>query len=151
MQRLSLATGAATSHVYVSVLHQSRTAQELTVPSVPVQTRFLQVVVRTLCVLGVGMIMGDGVLTPAISVVSAIEGLGQIPGGAGNIDRSESRDLALSRMPYSLGIGGCPVAYLGCRLVCYCFCGAESASRPSRAALLISSPDSALMLAVSRA
>ena len=92
----------------MSVLHQSRNAQELTVPSVPVQTRFLQVVVRTLCVLGVGMIMGDGVLTPAISVVSAIEGLGQIPGGAGNIDRSESRDLALSRMPYSLGIGGMP-------------------------------------------
>lgn len=53
------------------------------------QSRFLQIVVRTLCVLGVGMIMGDGVLTPAISVVSAIEGLGQIPGGGGNIERSE--------------------------------------------------------------
>lgn len=39
--------------------------------------------------LGVGMIMGDGVLTPAISVVSAIEGLGQIPGGGGNIERSK--------------------------------------------------------------
>ena len=54
------------------------------------QSRFLQILVRTLCVLGVGMIMGDGVLTPAISVVSAIEGLGQIPGGGGTIERSES-------------------------------------------------------------
>ena len=55
-----------------------------------VQGRFLQIVIRTLCVLGVGMIMGDGVLTPAISVVSAIEGLGNIPGGGGNIPRSQS-------------------------------------------------------------
>ena len=55
------------------------------------QGRFLQIVIRTLCVLGVGMIMGDGVLTPAISVISAIEGLGNIPGGAGNIPRSQSR------------------------------------------------------------
>ena len=54
------------------------------------QGRFLQIVIRTLCVLGVGMIMGDGVLTPAISVVSAIEGLGNIPGGGGNIPRSQS-------------------------------------------------------------
>ena len=53
------------------------------------QSRFLQILVRTLCVLGVGMIMGDGVLTPAISVVSAIEGLGQIPGGGGTLERSE--------------------------------------------------------------
>ncbi|CAK0787458.1 hypothetical protein CVIRNUC_010678 [Coccomyxa viridis] len=52
-----------------------------------VEGRFLQIVIRTLCVLGVGMIMGDGVLTPAISVVSAIEGLGNIPGGGGNIPR----------------------------------------------------------------
>jgi len=59
------------------------------------QTRFLQILVRTLCVLGVGMIMGDGVLTPAISVVSAIEGLGQIPGGGGNIERSK-RPLQIS-------------------------------------------------------
>ena len=55
-----------------------------------VQGSFLQNVIRTLCVLGVGMIMGDGVLTPAISVVSAIEGLGNIPGGGGNISRSQS-------------------------------------------------------------
>lgn len=55
-----------------------------------VQGRFLQIVIRTLCVLGVGMIMGDGVLTPAISVVSAIEGLGNVPGGGGNIPRSQS-------------------------------------------------------------
>ena len=53
------------------------------------QTRFLQILVRTLCVLGVGMIMGDGVLTPAISVISAIEGLGQIPGGGGTLERSK--------------------------------------------------------------
>ena len=88
-------------------------------PSVPVQTRFLQVVVRTLCVLGVGMIMGDGVLTPAISVVSAIEGLGQIPGGAGNIDRSECPHLALLQMHSSLRTVKCPVAHLGSRLVWY--------------------------------
>ena len=54
-----------------------------------VQSRFLQILVRTLCVLGVGMIMGDGVLTPAISVISAIEGLGQIPGGGGTLERSK--------------------------------------------------------------
>lgn len=88
-------------------------------PSVPVQTRFLQVVVRTLCVLGVGMIMGDGVLTPAISVVSAIEGLGQIPGGAGNIDRSECPHLALLQMHSSLRIVKCPVRLqAGLVLVC---------------------------------
>ena len=34
-------------------------------------------VIRTLVVIGVGMIMGDGVLTPAVSVVSAVEGLSQ--------------------------------------------------------------------------
>ena len=39
------------------------------------QNRTVQVVIRTLVVVGVGMIMGDGVLTPAVSVVSAIEGL----------------------------------------------------------------------------
>ena len=41
------------------------------------QNRRLQVVIRTLVVIGVGMIMGDGVLTPAVSVVSAVEGLSQ--------------------------------------------------------------------------
>jgi hypothetical protein len=39
------------------------------------QNKTLQVVIRTLVVVGVGMIMGDGVLTPAVSVVSAVEGL----------------------------------------------------------------------------
>ncbi|KAK9823651.1 hypothetical protein WJX72_004427 [[Myrmecia] bisecta] len=37
--------------------------------------RSLQLIVRIMVVIGVGAIMGDGVLTPAISVVSAIEGL----------------------------------------------------------------------------
>ncbi len=32
-------------------------------------------IIRVLVVLGVGAIMGDGVLTPAISVVSSIEGV----------------------------------------------------------------------------
>ncbi len=43
--------------------------------TVGAQNRLVQVVIRTLVVVGVGMIMGDGVLTPAVSVVSAIEGL----------------------------------------------------------------------------
>ncbi|KAK9804738.1 hypothetical protein WJX72_002866 [[Myrmecia] bisecta] len=37
--------------------------------------RWLQLIVRYMVVIGVGAIMGDGVLTPAISVVSAVEGL----------------------------------------------------------------------------
>lgn len=37
----------------------------------------MQNILRVLVVAGVGMIMGDGVLTPAISVVSACEGLQQ--------------------------------------------------------------------------
>ena len=41
------------------------------------QNGHTQNVIRVLVVLGVGMIMGDGVLTPAISVVSACEGLQQ--------------------------------------------------------------------------
>ena len=40
-----------------------------------VQSQCVQRTVRVLVVLGVGMIMGDGVLTPAVSVVSACEGL----------------------------------------------------------------------------
>ncbi len=35
----------------------------------------MQVALRTLVVIGVGMIIGDGVLTPSISVLSSIEGL----------------------------------------------------------------------------
>ncbi|KAK9819481.1 hypothetical protein WJX81_002292 [Elliptochloris bilobata] len=42
-----------------------------------ISNKTLQVVIRTLVVIGVGMIMGDGVLTPAVSVVSAVEGLAQ--------------------------------------------------------------------------
>ena len=74
-----------------------------------VQGRFLQIVIRTLCVLGVGMIMGDGVLTPAISVVSAIEGLGNIPGGGGNIPRSQ--------FPQSQCSQPLPVLCISCRLL----------------------------------
>lgn len=51
------------------------------------QSRHTQNVIRVLVVLGVGMIMGDGVLTPAISVVSACEGLQQ---ASSSITRSES-------------------------------------------------------------
>jgi len=35
-------------------------------------------VIRVLVVFGVGAIIGDGVLTPAISVISSIEGLHQV-------------------------------------------------------------------------
>ena len=35
----------------------------------------MQNVIRTLVVIGVGMILGDGVLTPSVSVLSAMEGL----------------------------------------------------------------------------
>ena len=40
-----------------------------------VQNTHMQNVIRTLVVIGVGMIMGDGVLTPSVSVLSAMEGL----------------------------------------------------------------------------
>ena len=39
------------------------------------QNTRMQNVIRTLVVIGVGMIMGDGVLTPSVSVLSALEGL----------------------------------------------------------------------------
>lgn len=50
------------------------------------QNRHTQSILRVLVVAGVGMIMGDGVLTPAISVVSACEGLQQ---ASANITRCE--------------------------------------------------------------
>ena len=61
-----------------------------------VQNRHTQSILRVLVVAGVGMIMGDGVLTPAISVVSACEGLQQ---ASANITRCEPLRpfLALSR------------------------------------------------------
>ena len=40
-----------------------------------IEHRITQRCLLVAVVLGVGLIMGDGVLTPAISVVSAIEGL----------------------------------------------------------------------------
>ena len=39
------------------------------------QNKHTQNVIRTLVVIGVGMILGDGVLTPSVSVLSAMEGL----------------------------------------------------------------------------
>ena len=51
------------------------------------QNRHTQNILRVLVVAGVGMIMGDGVLTPAISVVSACEGLQQ---ASANITRCET-------------------------------------------------------------
>ncbi|CAL8467497.1 g7035 [Coccomyxa elongata] len=50
-----------------------------------IESRHTQSILRVLVVAGVGMIMGDGVLTPAISVVSACEGLQQ---ASANITRS---------------------------------------------------------------
>ncbi|EIE24503.1 potassium transporter [Coccomyxa subellipsoidea C-169] len=50
-----------------------------------IENRHTQNILRVLVVAGVGMIMGDGVLTPAISVVSACEGLQQ---ASANITRS---------------------------------------------------------------
>jgi hypothetical protein len=45
------------------------------------QGKRMQVALRTLVVVGVGMIAGDGVLTPSISVLSSIEGLAvAVPG-----------------------------------------------------------------------
>ncbi len=35
----------------------------------------MQTVLRTLVVIGVGMVLGDGVLTPSVSVLSSMEGL----------------------------------------------------------------------------
>lgn len=40
-----------------------------------IEHKVTQLVLLVLVVLGVGLILGDGVLTPAISVVSAVEGL----------------------------------------------------------------------------
>jgi hypothetical protein len=39
------------------------------------QNKHMQNVIRTLVVVGVGMILGDGILTPSVSVLSAMEGL----------------------------------------------------------------------------
>jgi len=39
------------------------------------QNTHMQNVIRTLVVVGVGMILGDGILTPSVSVLSAVEGL----------------------------------------------------------------------------
>ena len=56
-----------------------------------VQSRFLQLMLRTLCVLGVGMIMGDGVLTRLPSLSSLpLRAWATIPGGRRqHLERSE--------------------------------------------------------------
>ena len=56
--------------------------------------------IRVLVVLGVGMIMGDGVLTPAISVVSACEGLQQ---ASAAVTRSARPFHPPSRIPVRAG------------------------------------------------
>jgi hypothetical protein len=61
-----------------------------------VQNYHTQNVLRVLVVLGVGMIMGDGVLTPAISVVSACEGLQQ---ASESITRSEQQQHPAQQAP----------------------------------------------------
>jgi KUP system potassium uptake protein len=38
------------------------------------------VIISLLSLVGVSLIMGDGIITPAISILSAVEGLRQIPG-----------------------------------------------------------------------
>lgn len=61
------------------------------------QNRHTQNILRVLVVAGVGMIMGDGVLTPAISVVSACEGLQQ---ASANITRCEPPCLLPSSLSF---------------------------------------------------
>jgi K+ transporter len=58
----------------------------------------MQVALRTLVVVGVGMIVGDGVLTPSISVLSSIEGLAvAAPGNASLQKGQRARCAALAR------------------------------------------------------
>lgn len=52
------------------------------------QMKWLQKALDVIVVFGVGFLLGDGVLTPAISVVSAVEGLQIAPGVGGSISRS---------------------------------------------------------------
>ena len=59
-----------------------------------IEHKFTQRCLLVAVVLGVGLIMGDGVLTPAISVVSAIEGLQT---GIPSITRGASACIACER------------------------------------------------------
>lgn len=52
------------------------------------QKVWLQKGLDIIVVFGVGFLLGDGVLTPAISVVSAVEGLQIAPGVGNSISRS---------------------------------------------------------------
>lgn len=68
-------------------------------------TTMYQRVLRVLVVMGVGFIMGDGVLTPSMSVLSAVEGL-QVP---------------MPDFNRGTGVFGCVWGYLGvygCVWVC---------------------------------
>ncbi len=73
----------------------------------PAQNHHTQNIIRVLVVLGVGMIMGDGVLTPAISVVSACEGLQQ---ASTAITRSARCLTPLCAVPYMLLLAGAAFA-----------------------------------------
>jgi KUP system potassium uptake protein len=41
-----------------------------------------KVVLSTLAILGAGLLLGDGIITPSMSVLSAVEGLEKVPGGS---------------------------------------------------------------------
>lgn len=65
----------------------------------------VQEALRFMVVLGVGAVMGDGVLTPAVSVVSAVEGLklaaSDISQGEVVLARGVSQQFAWCGMPQS--------------------------------------------------
>ena len=65
-------------------------------------------IIRVLVVFGVGAIIGDGVLTPAISVLSSIEGLYEVA----NV--SQGRRALLAKMPHT----NWPVRWTSCIDVC---------------------------------
>ena len=60
-----------------------------------VQSKHTQAVLRTLVVLGVGMIMGDGVLTPSVSVLSSMEGLAVADPGNPRLQKGQRARLEL--------------------------------------------------------
>ena len=79
-------------------------------PSAAAQNKHMQNVIRTLVVIGVGMIMGDGVLTPSVSVLSAMEGLAvAVP----SIQKGSRAPTVLSDPSYDLSA----LFFLNCRML----------------------------------
>lgn len=95
------------------------------------QNRTVQVVIRTLVVVGVGMIMGDGVLTPAVSVVSAIEGL------AVATPSFQKGDCARPQSPAALAMQ--TTLFEGCMLTNHSGC--NSAALYTQAFIVVTTPN----------